>query len=98
MLAKWALLANAIHIARAAPKAATTTAPTSLITGVATLTQAPATASPTAPLTATLPSQVPVPPVQAWCPSEIFCAGAVRPSDLPFSPSLLTLVSFFERA
>jgi hypothetical protein len=34
-------------------------------------------ASPTAPLTAILPSQVPLPPVQAWCPSEIFCAGAV---------------------
>ncbi|OCH84124.1 glycoside hydrolase family 37 protein [Obba rivulosa] len=32
-------------------------------------------ASPTVPLTNTLPSQVPLPPVQAWCPSEIFCAG-----------------------
>ena len=28
--------------------------------------------------TATLPSQVPLPLVQTWCPSEIFCAGAVR--------------------
>jgi len=92
MLAKWALLANAIHIARAVPQAATTTAPTSVITGVATLTQVPATASPTAPLTATLPSQVPVPPVQAWCPSEIFCAGAVR--RMCFFTSLLTFASF----
>ena len=35
-------------------------------------------ASPTAPLSAVLPSQVSLPPHQAWCPSEIFCAGAVR--------------------
>ena len=78
MLAKWALLACAIHIARAVPQAETTMTPTSVITGVPTLTQVTAIASPTAPLTATLPSQVPLPPVQAWCPSEIFCAGAVR--------------------
>ncbi|ETW82190.1 glycoside hydrolase family 37 protein [Heterobasidion irregulare TC 32-1] len=34
-------------------------------------------ASPTAPLSAVLPSQVSLPPHQAWCPSEIFCAGAL---------------------
>lgn len=34
-----------------------------------------AVASPSAALDSPLPSQVPVPPTQAWCPSEIFCAG-----------------------
>ena len=34
--------------------------------------------SPTAPSASLLPSQVALPPVQAWCPSEIFCAGSVR--------------------
>ena len=33
--------------------------------------------SPTAPLTSDLPDQVALPPKQAWCPSEIFCAGEV---------------------
>ncbi|KAI6038228.1 glycoside hydrolase family 37 protein [Pisolithus marmoratus] len=33
--------------------------------------------SPTAPLTATLPSQAPLPPVQPWCISQIFCPGAI---------------------
>lgn len=28
-------------------------------------------------LNANVPKQVPLPPKQAWCPSEIFCAGAV---------------------
>ncbi|KAK7025562.1 hypothetical protein VNI00_015915 [Paramarasmius palmivorus] len=32
-------------------------------------------ASPSAAPSSLLPSQVPVPPKQAWCPSEIFCAG-----------------------
>ncbi|KAG7444163.1 glycoside hydrolase [Guyanagaster necrorhizus] len=31
--------------------------------------------SPSAALDSPLPSQVPDPPTQAWCPSEIFCAG-----------------------
>ncbi|KAF5380644.1 hypothetical protein D9757_007005 [Collybiopsis confluens] len=34
-----------------------------------------ATASPTASLAASIPSQFAFPPTQAWCPSEIFCAG-----------------------
>ncbi|KAJ3998822.1 glycoside hydrolase family 37 protein [Lentinula boryana] len=34
-------------------------------------------ASPSASLTATIPSQYPLPPVQDWCPSQIFCAGAL---------------------
>ncbi|KAJ4482484.1 glycoside hydrolase family 37 protein [Lentinula aciculospora] len=34
-------------------------------------------ASPTASLTASIPSQFPLPPVQDWCPSQIFCAGAL---------------------
>ncbi|GJE92605.1 glycoside hydrolase family 37 protein [Phanerochaete sordida] len=44
-------------------------------TGVPSITLSTATPAPTAPLTNTLPSQVPLPPKQAWCPSEIFCAG-----------------------
>ena len=31
----------------------------------------------TASLNALLPSQAPLPPKQAWCPSDIFCAGSV---------------------
>ena len=34
--------------------------------------------SPTASLASSLPSQDPLPSKQAWCPSEIFCPGAVR--------------------
>jgi alpha,alpha-trehalase len=37
-----------------------------------------ATPSVTAQLTAILPSQAALPPAQAWCPSQIFCAGKVR--------------------
>ncbi|KAF9568772.1 trehalase [Agrocybe pediades] len=52
---------------------ATATAPGS--TGVTPLTVATAVPSPSAPLDSPLPSQVALPPKQAWCPSEIFCAG-----------------------
>ena len=45
--------------------------------GVPTLTVSTAVASPTVPLNAALPSQQPLAPKQAWCPSEIFCAGPV---------------------
>ena len=96
MLGNWAVLAYAIHIVRALPQAETTTAPASAITVVPTLTESTAIASPTAPLTATLPSQVPLPPVQAWCPSEIFCAGAVRRVSLFIFVSLLTFAFFFD--
>jgi alpha,alpha-trehalase len=44
---------------------------------VSSLTVATATPSPTASLDAQLPAQSPLPPKQAWCPSEIFCAGAL---------------------
>ena len=54
------------------PNGTTITAPT--LTMISASGAAPA---PTAPLTNTLPSQVPLPPKQAWCPSEIFCAGEV---------------------
>ncbi|TFY78486.1 hypothetical protein EWM64_g5528 [Hericium alpestre] len=40
-----------------------------------TVTVSTAIASPTASLDATLPSQIPDPPVQSWCTSQIFCAG-----------------------
>lgn len=42
-----------------------------------TLTTSTAVASPSNP-SSTLPSQVPLPPLQPWCPSPIFCPGAVR--------------------
>ncbi|KAF8272594.1 glycoside hydrolase [Lactarius quietus] len=76
MLAKWAIAAYAINAARAVPQGLTTPPP-GISTGAPSITPATSVASPTAPLTATLPSQVPLPPVQAWCPSEIFCAGAL---------------------
>ncbi|KAI0298093.1 glycoside hydrolase [Multifurca ochricompacta] len=77
MFTKWAILAHVIHATRAVPQASTTTAPAGVTTGVPTITLATSVASPTASLTATLPSQVALPPVQAWCPSEIFCPGAL---------------------
>lgn len=46
-------------------------------TGVPSITLSTTVAAPTAPLTNDLPSQVALPPVQAWCPSQIFCAGNV---------------------
>ncbi|KAF8349388.1 trehalase [Amanita rubescens] len=39
--------------------------------------QTTAVPSPTASLTSQLPSQAPLPPKQSWCPSDIFCAGAL---------------------
>lgn len=51
----------------------TTTAPAT--TGVPSETIATAVPSPTGALESSLPSQVALPPKQAWCPSEIFCAG-----------------------
>lgn len=47
-------------------------------TGAPSLTYSTVVASPTVSLTNALPSQVPLPPKQDWCPSEIFCAGQVR--------------------
>ena len=44
-------------------------------TGVPTITVKTAIPSATAPTSNSLPSQAPLPPKQAWCPSEIFCAG-----------------------
>lgn len=76
MLAKWAIAACAINVAHAVPQNSIT-APPGISTGAPSITLVTSVASPTAPLTATLPSQVPLPPVQAWCPSEIFCAGAL---------------------
>lgn len=73
MYAKWAVVAFAIHVGLANVKAnendPDATEANTQITSVA---------SPTASLSATLPSQVPPPPPQAWCPSKIFCPGAVR--------------------
>ncbi|EEB90625.1 hypothetical protein MPER_11142, partial [Moniliophthora perniciosa FA553] len=40
----------------------------------------PAVAKPSAAPSSPLPSQVPVPPKQPWCPSDIFCAGPLLQS------------------
>jgi alpha,alpha-trehalase len=58
-------------------------------------TQATSVASPTASLSATLPSQVPPPPPQAWCPSKIFCPGAVRHVISPCSLEVDVHVYFY---
>ncbi|KAH9850179.1 glycoside hydrolase [Lenzites betulinus] len=60
---------------RALPQAAPSSA-----TSPPTVTISTAVASPSVALSATLPSQVPLPPTQAWCPSHIFCAGALLQS------------------
>ncbi|KAH9040254.1 glycoside hydrolase family 37 protein [Lactarius hengduanensis] len=70
---KWTIAGYAINVARAVPQVSTT----SVLTSAPSIALVTSVASPTVPLTATLPSQVPLPPVQAWCPSEIFCAGAL---------------------
>ncbi|KAI0823980.1 glycoside hydrolase [Trametes gibbosa] len=57
---------------RALPQAALSSA-----TSPPTVTISTAVASPSVSLSATLPSQVPLPPTQPWCPSRIFCAGAL---------------------
>ena len=48
-----------------------------LSTAPPTTTVATAVPSPSSPLASPLPSQVALPPKQAWCPSQIFCAGSV---------------------
>jgi alpha,alpha-trehalase len=79
MYAKWAVMAFAIHVGLANVKAnendPNTTAEIDIDQAI---TQVTSVASPTASLGATLPSQLPPPPPQAWCPSKIFCPGAVR--------------------
>ncbi|CAL1713673.1 unnamed protein product [Somion occarium] len=74
MWTKWTTLSTAfclIQGARGLPQTATSPAST----GVLSITVSTAVASPTVSLSNSLPSQVPLPPKQAWCPSEIFCAG-----------------------
>lgn len=82
MVCQWsaAKLVSVLCLARyasAIPQGASSvTAPPSLSSEAATFSTA--TPSPTLPLSASVPSGVPLPPVQAWCPSQIFCAGEVR--------------------
>ncbi|KDQ62129.1 glycoside hydrolase family 37 protein [Jaapia argillacea MUCL 33604] len=74
MLGSLATLCILVNFAQGAPQAggsSSATAPGS-ITTVST-----AVASPSASLGAPIPSQVALPPHQDWCPSEIFCAGAL---------------------
>ena len=47
-------------------------------TGVPSITLSTVVASATAPLNSPLASQAALAPTQAWCPSQIFCAGEVR--------------------
>ncbi|TFY59876.1 hypothetical protein EVG20_g7628 [Dentipellis fragilis] len=72
MFTKLAATVFIAQAARAAPQGSVTA-----LTSVPapTVTVSTAIASPSASLSATLPSQIPDPPKQAWCPSEIFCAG-----------------------
>ncbi|KAF8955266.1 trehalase [Flammula alnicola] len=56
---------------------ATSTAPTGVSTAPPTLTIVTSVPSATAALDSALPSQEPLPPKQAWCPSDIFCAGSL---------------------
>ncbi|CDO72204.1 Glycoside Hydrolase Family 37 protein [Trametes cinnabarina] len=66
-----AVLASALlQGARALPQASVSSATTP-----PTITISTAVASPSVPLSSPIPSQVPLPPKQAWCPSRIFCAG-----------------------
>ena len=69
----------------ALPQASTSaTSPPGVDTGVPSITLSTAVASPTGSSSQALPSQVALPPVQPWCPSEIFCAGDVRVVYLRF--------------
>jgi hypothetical protein len=81
MYAKWAVMAFAIHVGLVNVKADENDPDTTtefVIDSDQANTEVTSVASPTASLSATLPSQVPPPPPQAWCPSKIFCPGAVR--------------------
>ncbi|KIK69866.1 glycoside hydrolase family 37 protein [Collybiopsis luxurians FD-317 M1] len=64
------LLAHLVH-------AQSTLTPPPGSTSVSQISVTTATPSPTAPLASLVPSQDPLPPSQPWCPSEIFCAGAL---------------------
>ncbi|CCM03727.1 uncharacterized protein FIBRA_05873 [Fibroporia radiculosa] len=64
-----------LHAVVAAPQATTTGADTTL-PSITTQTATASAATPSAPI----PSEEPLPPVQAWCPSQIFCPGAILQS------------------
>ncbi|GBE85141.1 glycoside hydrolase family 37 protein [Sparassis crispa] len=57
--------------------ASSATAPPSESTSVPVVSISTAVASASGSPSAVLPSQIPLPPVQPWCPSNIFCAGAL---------------------
>ena len=60
-------------------------------TGSSSSTVSTAVPSPTVSLNALLPSQVAPPPKQSWCPSDIFCPGAVS-SSCCCPPRLINLM------
>ncbi|KAI0917618.1 hypothetical protein AcW1_007218 [Taiwanofungus camphoratus] len=66
-----------LHAVLALPQAASSSTAQGMTLNTSSVTISTAVPSPSAPLSSVLPSQVPLPPVQAWCPSEIFCAGAL---------------------
>jgi len=57
--------------------AQTSTAPAGISTAAPSITVSTAVPSPSVALDLPLPSQAALPPKQAWCPSDIFCAGAL---------------------
>jgi len=62
----------------AIPQASSSTATSpGFSTGVPSITLSTSVPAPTIPLSNDVPSQAPLPPVQAWCPSKIFCAGSL---------------------
>ncbi|KAG8911352.1 hypothetical protein FRC01_005757, partial [Tulasnella sp. 417] len=72
MVRLFLLAATAASAVLAAPQAGGSSTSSGTPTSAST-----AIPSPTGSPDATLPSQSPVPPKQAWCPSDIFCAGAL---------------------
>ncbi|KAF8587681.1 glycoside hydrolase family 37 protein [Ramaria rubella] len=75
------LLASVGALARHESSAHTTPTTTTTFGGITfgtpTITISTSVPSPSLSLNATLPSQANVPPKQAWCPSDIFCAGSL---------------------
>ncbi|KAJ6624408.1 trehalase [Mycena sp. CBHHK59/15] len=77
MLPTLAALAYLVQYTAAAQSSSSATAPASVTTSivVSQLVVTTAVATPSGGPSALLPSQAALPPTQAWCPSQIFCAG-----------------------
>ena len=79
----WTTLTAALCLLEAVGALPQTQTASGVSTGVPSLTLSTVVASPTVSLSDGLPSQIPLPPKQDWCPSEIFCAGEVRQDIYP---------------